>query len=123
MREVVVGYAGGRAPSPTYRNIQDYTEAVRVTFDPSVVSFEQLLRVAIEEMMGGPPTRARSSKRQYRSAFLYHTESQRDIASRFLEEQRKRLGVPRLFVDLEPATDFYRAEEYHQKYYEKSGKR
>ena len=122
MREVVVGYAGGRAPSPTYRNIQDYTEAVRVTFDPSAVTFEQLLHVAIEEM-GGPPTQARSSKRQYRSAILYHSDSQRDIASRFLEEQRKQLRVPKLFVDLEPATDFYRAEEYHQKYYEKSGMR
>ena len=120
MREVVVGYAGGEAPSPTYRNIQDHTETVRVLFDPSVVAYEELLLVAVEEM-GGPPTRSRSSRRQYRSAILYHSETQREIAQRFLEGQRRLLGVPHIHIDVEPGTDFYRAEEYHQKYYEKSG--
>ena len=53
--DTVVGYAGGKTEYPTYKNIQDYTEAIRVTYDPSILSYEQIIRIFFD-MQGGPPT-------------------------------------------------------------------
>lgn len=113
--DVTVGYAGGIAPWPTYRNIQDYTEAVRIEYNPSIISYEQLLEEFMKEL-GGPPSYSRS--RQYRSAVLYHTPQQQATAERFLTAYARQRKLTKMHIDLEPATNFYRAEEYHQKYYE-----
>ena len=118
VKEVTVGYAGGTGAWPTYRNIQDYTEAIRVVFDPNLISYEAILHAAIAEM-GGPPTR-KNSHRQYRSAFLTHSPEQRAIALSVISSYEKKLKEGKVYVDVEDATDFYRGEEYHQKYYAKN---
>ena len=115
MVETVVGYAGGKTDYPTYKSIQDHTEAIRVTFNPKVLTYEQVLETYFD--MGGVPSFPGFS-RQYRHAILYHTPEQKEIAERVISRHAKENG--RVFVDVEPATDFYRAEEYHQKYVRKS---
>lgn len=121
VQEVTVGYAGGRKSWPTYRNIQDHTEAVRIEYDPNVVTFESLLDVFLNEL-GGPPV-SPSYSRQYRSAILVHNSTQRAIALQKIEQWSNRYGGRKLYIDVEDATDFYRAEEYHQKYMEKQRRR
>ena len=115
--DTVVGYAGGKTDFPTYKSIQDHTEAIRVVFDPKVLSYEQVLDMYFQ--MGGVPTYPGYS-RQYRHAILYHTAEQREAAERVITRYEQEQGTKKIFVDIEPATDFYRAEEYHQKYVRKS---
>ena len=115
--DVTVGYAGGEAEWPTYQNIQDHTEALRVEFDPTIISYAELL----EKYFQMTSLSFMPYSRQYRNAILVHDEAQRATA----EEVFKRHGGPRTsankrpFLDIEDATPFYRAEEYHQKYIEK----
>ena len=116
--EVTVGYAGGEGEWPTYHSIQDHTEALRIEFDPEVLSYENLLEQYFR--MAGSLSFAPYS-RQYRNAILVHSEAQRETA----EAVFSRHGGPRTaphkrpFLDIEDATPFYRAEEYHQKYIQK----
>lgn len=117
--EVIVGYTGGKTAFPTYRSIKDHTEGVRITFDPNVTSYTEILEVFFEQL--GSSIYSPSYGCQYRSAILVHNEEQRAIASQLLA-LRKRPGQ-NIYVDIEPAGDFYRAEEYHQKYYAKSENR
>ena len=119
--EVTVGYAGGSGAYPTYRNIKDHTEAVRIIYDPNIITFDDLLDKFLEEL-GGPPITP-SYSRQYRSAILVHTSTQREIAHQKVEAWSKKYGNRRLYVDIQDATDFYRAEEYHQKYMQKQRSR
>ena len=111
VHDVVVGYAGGKAENPTYRNIQDYTEAVRITFDPTIMSYDTIIR-SFFVMQGGPP-RVKKCKRQYRSAILVHNEEQRQVSLRVIEEIK---GDGPVCTDVEDATAFYKAEAYHQKF-------
>jgi methionine-S-sulfoxide reductase len=117
VNEVIVGYAGGKTEWPTYKSIQDHTEAVRVIYDPTKLKYEDILVHFANE--GGISTYP-SYSRQYRSALLVHNEEQRRKAQVFLESVQKSYGTSKLFVDVEDATDFYRGEEYHQKFYVKS---
>ena len=114
--ETVVGYTGSQDTSvnknPTYQNIQDYAEAIRVTFDPSKVSYKELLDMLFAF---ATPSDPRFSGTQYRSAIFYHTEEQKRLAQEAVQA-RGRVGS---WVSIEPASDFYRAEEYHQKYIDK----
>lgn len=114
---VTVGYAGGSAPWPTYKNIQDYTEAVRVEYDPQILSYEDILVEFFSQ--GGVPTTPCYS-RQYRNAILVHNAEQRKIATTLVNQLAKQKGLKKIYTDIEDATPFYRAEEYHQKYVEKS---
>ncbi len=70
-----VGYAGGEAPDPTYRRIQDHTEAIQIEYDPSITSYEELLEIFWESH---DPT-SRPYSRQYMSIVLYHNQEQRQI--------------------------------------------
>jgi peptide-methionine (S)-S-oxide reductase len=113
----VVGYSGATDPDsrfPTYRNIQDYAEAIRITFDTDVVTYENLLDMFFAFHTPGPMAYTGT---QYRSAIFYHTAEQRMIAL----DRLKSAGRLEKFVVLEKASDFYRAEEYHQNYLVKSG--
>jgi peptide-methionine (S)-S-oxide reductase len=117
------GYAGGRTPNPTYRDVcsgsTGHAEVVQVTFDPSVTSFSELLDVffAIHD----PTTLNRQGNdvgTQYRSAIFYHDPEQKRIA----EERIAQLTAERVFdrpivTELAPMASFYRAEDYHQGYY------
>jgi peptide-methionine (S)-S-oxide reductase len=102
----IVGYSGGVAPDPTYRNIQDYSEALLIEFDPTVSSYEKILKLWRGMHTPYP------SNRQYRSAIMYLNEEQEKIAKEFCKGEKN--------VDVEPATEFYLAEEYHQNYINKS---
>ena len=106
---VVVGYTGGTTPFPTYENIGDHTEAVRIEFDPSVISYYDIL----EHMMGQhSPTSMQST--QYRSAIFVHSAEQKMVAEEIKHLMARHLRKP-IFTDIEKAGPFYRAEEYHQK--------
>ncbi len=121
-----VGYTGGRTPSPTYEQVCSHTtghaEAVEVWFDPALVGYEELLDSFWQ--MHNPTTRNRQGLDigdQYRSAIFTHSEEQQTaaIASRDAEQLKRRR---RIVTEIGPATAFYPAEDYHQRYFEKSGR-
>jgi peptide-methionine (S)-S-oxide reductase len=124
VRSVVSGYSGGTVKSPTYRQIcsgtTGHAEAVQLTFDPSVISFEGLLEVFWQTH--DPTTRDRQGNdvgNQYRSVIFYHTDGQKRLA----EHYKQKLDASGLFAgpvvtEIVPFTEFYRAEAYHQNYFE-----
>jgi peptide-methionine (S)-S-oxide reductase len=124
VEKVVSGYAGGTVPNPTYEEVcsgtTGHAEAVQVLFDPAVVSFADLLEVFWRTH--DPTTWNRQGAdvgTQYRSAIFWHDENQREIA----ERSKKEAGDAGLWPDpivteIIPFTSFYRAEGYHQDYYE-----
>jgi peptide-methionine (S)-S-oxide reductase len=122
-----VGYAGGDYLNPTYEDVctgrTGHAEVVEVTYDPARVSYEDLLTVFWTHH--DPTTLNRQGPDrgpQYRSAIFYHDEEQRTIALAS-KEQWNRSGRFRgpIVTEVTPATTFYRAEEYHQRYLEKRG--
>ena len=124
--QTAVGYTGGHVPDPTYgqvcRHRTGHAEAVEVWFDPGQVSYEQLLQVFWQ--VHNPATRNRQGfdfGSQYRSAIFYHDARQQEaaIASRDAEQRSVRR---RIVTQITPASAFYRAEEYHQRYVEKHGR-
>ena len=125
--DVAVGYAGGTVPKPSYRTVcsgkTGHAEVVQVEYDPARVSFEQLLEVFWQ--IHDPTTLNRQGPdfgTQYRSIVFYSDEHERKVAEeskRRLDESGK-LGRP-VVTQIVPAAEFYRAEEYHQRYYERMG--
>jgi len=123
--EVVPGYSGGSVENPTYEEVctgkTGHVEAVQVKYDPSVISYRELLiefLTSIDPTDGGGQFADRGS--QYRPVIFYHDEEQRKIAERAL----KLLSESSLFsepiaVEIEPFKNFYPAEEYHRRYFEK----
>jgi len=105
VKKCVVGYTGGFQDEVTYQNIADYTEALLVEFDPTVVSYPEILKVWKEQASPYP------CKTQYRTALWYLNEEQKEVAEKFLSTMS---GAKH--VDLEPATQFFMAEEYHQNF-------
>ena len=95
----------------------DYSEAVRVEYDPALITFKELVQNYFRFHL---PTSPRSS-RQYRSAILYDgTAEERDICDEVIKSVEKKRGVG-IYVDVEERTEFYRAEEYHQDYLKMMG--
>jgi peptide-methionine (S)-S-oxide reductase len=125
--DAVVGYMGGEVDNPTYEQVcsdrTGHAEVVHVTFDPEQVSYEELLDVFWESH---DPTQLNRQGpdvgRQYRSAIFYHDDEQRRIAEASLRrvDASDRFARP-IVTSLEPASTFWRAEEYHQRYLEKRG--
>lgn len=126
--ETTVGYTGGTTPDPTYRQvctgITGHAEAVQIKFDPSIVSYEELL--SLFWRMHDPTTPNRQGPdvgTQYRSAIFYHSESQRKAAEKSKEDfDRSGVYVNKATTQIVPASTFYAAEEYHQDYFEKQGR-
>jgi peptide-methionine (S)-S-oxide reductase len=123
--EAVSGYTGGRSENPTYRQVCSHTtghaEAVEVRFDPSRVSYEQLLGVFWQ--IHDPTQLNRQGPDvgdQYRSAIFTHGDEQQRaaIASRNAEQGKHRAPIVTQIVS---APRFWPAEEYHQRYFEKNG--
>lgn len=122
-----VGYTGGITENPTYEDVctgkTGHAEAVQVEYDPSEVSYEELLDVFWS--IHDPTTRNQQGVdvgSQYRSAIFYYTAEQKRIA----EESKRRLQKSGKFdrpivTEIVPASTFWRAEEYHQCYLEKKG--
>jgi len=116
---VVVGYSGGRQADPTYRRIKDHTEALLVEFDPTVISYQKLVEFWTTLHR---PINPRVPK-QYRSAVWYVTGAQKATAKAVVESWKKRVAKEsnrELATSIEAALSFYRAEEYHQSYLDKS---
>jgi len=120
-----VGYSGGDYPNPTYKDVcsgkTGHAEVVQVEFDPSIISYEELLDFFWK--IHNPTSLNRQGwdvGNQYRSVIFYHTPEQKKEA----EESKQRLeesGIHKkpIVTAIEPAKEFYRAEEYHQKYIQK----
>ena len=124
-----VGYTGGRTADPSYREVctgrTGHAEAVRVVFDPSQVSYEQLLETFWS--VHDPTTLNRQGPdvgTQYRSAIFHHDEGQRSAALESLSRRQAsgEHGGREIVTEILPATEFYEAEEYHQRYLEKGGR-
>jgi peptide-methionine (S)-S-oxide reductase len=117
------GYMGGHVPNPDYHTVcsgrSGHVEVVQVTFDPAVTSYRDILEVffAIHD----PTTRDRQgndSGTQYRSAIFYHSEKQRETAELLIHELNTAKVFPGPIVtEVQPASTFYRAEDYHQEYF------
>jgi peptide-methionine (S)-S-oxide reductase len=122
-----VGYIGGQLQNPTYEEVctdkTGHAEAVEVEYNPDEISFEELLDVFWSNH--NPTTLNRQGPdigNQYRSAVFYHDEKQKEIA----ENSKQILGKSGKFdnpivTEIVPAPTFYKAEEYHQKYFKKHG--
>lgn len=125
--DATVGYAGGTLDHPSYQDVctgrTGHAEVVEVTYDPEKISYEDLLQVFWEKH--DPTTLNRQGwdvGTQYRSAIFYHTAEQAEKAQAS-KEALGRSGKFRrpIVTEITPASTFYRAEEYHQRYLEKRG--
>jgi peptide-methionine (S)-S-oxide reductase len=127
VKDAIVGYLGGTLKNPTYRDVctgrTGHAEVVQVTYDPAEVSYDKLLDVFWENH--DPTTLNRQGPdvgTQYRSAIFYYTPEQKRAA----EESKARLEASGRFrrnvvTEITSASDFYPAEDYHQRYLEKRG--
>jgi peptide-methionine (S)-S-oxide reductase len=126
--ETAVGYMGGTRENPTYGEVctdrTGHAEVVQLVFNPEVVSYEELLDVFWQ--IHDPTTRNRQGPdvgSQYRSTIFYHNEEQRlkALKSKKDLEDSGKLVRP-IVTEIVPSSTFYRAEEYHQRYFEKHGR-
>jgi peptide-methionine (S)-S-oxide reductase len=127
VQSATVGFTGGTTKNPTYKDVctgrTGHAEAVEVEFDPAQVSYLQLL--AAFWQMHDPTTMNRQGPdvgTQYRSAIYFHDAEQEAEArsSKDILEKQKIFKRP-IVTEIAPASKFYRAEEYHQQYFEKQG--
>lgn len=124
--EVVSGYAGGEMENPSYEEVGSgntgHAEAIQIKFDPKIISFEQILEVFWHLI--DPTTLNRQGAdagTQYRSVIFYHSPEQKKIA----EQSKKKADESGMYEDpivtkIEPFKAFYKAEEYHQNYFERN---
>jgi peptide-methionine (S)-S-oxide reductase len=125
VKETAVGYEGGSLDNPSYQDVctdrTGHAEVVQVIFDPAVISYHDLLNVFWENH--DPTTKNRQGPdvgTQYRSVIFFHSKDQEEEAKRSREEAQKSFKRP-IVTEIVPATEFWRAEEYHQQYLEKRG--
>ena len=123
--EAVSGYTGGSTTAPTYEQVcsgrTGHAEAVLVTFDPEKVSYDQLLEAFWRHHDPTTPNRQGPDVgTQYRSAVFVHDADQERRARASLEEYQRRFSRP-IVTEVTPATTFWPAEAYHQRYVEKTG--
>ena len=124
---VTVGYTGGHTKNPTYKEVctdrTGHAEAVEVEFDPKQVSYRELLAVFFQSH---DPTQMNRQGpdygTQYRSAIFFH-DAEQEAEAREAKAALEKSGIfkRRIVTQIAVATDFYRAEEYHQRYFEKNG--
>ncbi len=126
VERVVSGYAGGHVSNPNYREVCEGTtghaEVVQITFDPSNVSYRELLEVFFT--IHDPTTLNRQGAdvgTQYRSAVFYHTPEQRETAEQVIAEMTaERVWDSPIVTEVTPLEKFYPAEDYHQDYFDKN---
>ena len=121
--EVVSGYSGGKTSNPTYEqvcsNSTEHAEVVMIDYDETVISYEDLLDSFWNKH--DPTTLNRQGPdigNQYRSAIFYYDEEQKELAQKSLDEFQKKLNK-KIVTEITKADTFWKAEEYHQKYFEK----
>lgn len=125
VKDAAVGYMGGTVPNPTYEQVctdrTGHAEVVQVEFDPAEVSYERLLDTF---WSAHDPTQLDRQGpdvgRQYRSAVFFHSPEQQEQALASRAGVQTRFDRP-VVTEVEPASDFWRAEEYHQQYLVKRG--
>ena len=126
VHEVIPGYAGGDVPAPSYEQVctgrTGHAEVVQVTFDPAEIDYRELLRVFFT--IHDPTTLNRQGAdvgTQYRSVIFYHSPEQHQIAEEMLAEvAREGLWQDPVVTQLVPYEEFYPAEEYHHRYFERN---
>jgi peptide-methionine (S)-S-oxide reductase len=117
------GYTGGHVPSPSYEQVcggrTGHAEAVRITFDPSIISYKDLLKIFF--VIHDPTTMNSQGPDvgpQYRSAIFIHTPEQQTITEEVIAEMQAAHIWDQPFVtEIAPETEFFVAEDYHQQYY------
>lgn len=126
VEQVVSGYAGGTVPNPSYEAVctgaTGHAEVVQVTFDPSVLSYRDLVEVFFG--VHDPTTLNRQGAdagTQYRSAIYYHSPEQERTAREVVAAlERDQMFDAPIVTEVAPATEFYPAEEYHQDYFRRN---
>lgn len=121
------GYCNGSVKNPSYKEVctgtTGHAEACRITFDPSVVSYEEILQVFFASH--DPTTLNRQGNdvgTQYRSGIYYHDEDQKRIATAYIEQlTATRTWPDPIVTEVVAAETFYKAEDYHQNYYAQNG--
>ncbi|MEK7585585.1 MAG: peptide-methionine (S)-S-oxide reductase MsrA [Patescibacteria group bacterium] len=128
VKATAVGYMGGTKPSPTYEDVCSdaigHAEMVEVQYDPSEVTYEALLKIFWANH--NPTTLNQQGPdvgSQYRSVIFYHSPEQQLAAEQAKQALAAsgRFGVKSIVTEIVPASQFWRAEEYHQRYLEKNG--
>jgi len=120
--DVKPGYSGGHVPNPTYEDVctdtTGHAEVVQVTFDPSIISYKEILEIffAIHDPTT-PNRQGNDVGTQYRSIILYHNEEQRKIAEEMIKEVEKEISK-KVVTELKPFEAFYEAEDYHHNFYD-----
>ena len=124
VNDAISGYSGGKVDNPTYEqvctNTTDHAEVVLVDYDSDVVTYDKLLQVFWEKH--DPTTLNRQGPdigTQYRSAIFYFDDEQKNSATKSLQERQSTIGSRKIVTEITKASDFWKAEEYHQKYFEK----
>ena len=121
---VVSGYSGGTVPAPTYEQVctgaTGHAEVVQVSFDPTVVSFREILEIYFS--IHDPTTLNRQGAdvgTQYRSVIFYHTPEQKRVAEEVIA-QLEEAGIwdDPIVTEVESSSAFYEAEDYHQEYFQ-----
>ena len=126
VKEVISGYTGGNEENPIYKEVSagitGHLEAVQITYDPSKITYAELLDVFWKQVDATDPHGQFVDRgRQYRTAIFYHNQEQKDLAEKSKEELKKHGTYERPIVTpIVKASAFYRAEEYHQDYYKKN---
>jgi peptide-methionine (S)-S-oxide reductase len=127
VKSTQAGYIGGKLTNPTYEEVctdtTGHAEAVQVEYDPNEISYDELLKVFWSNH--DPTSLNRQGPdigKQYRSVIFFHDEEQKKIAQKSKEElEKSRKFQKRIVTEIVPAPAFYKAEEYHQKYFQKHG--
>ena len=126
VEDVIVGYAGGQAKSPSYEQVctgaTGHAEVVQITFNPEIISFRDILDVFFSVHDPTTPNRQGADVgTQYRSIILHHTTQQRETAEEVIAELNQQgLWKLPIVTEVSPLKEFYKAEEYHQEYYQKN---
>ncbi len=122
---VISGYAGGHKANPTYEEVSSGTtghaEVIKITLDPEIIKFSELLNIFF--LLHDPTTRNRQGNdigEQYRSIIFYADELQETTAKNIIAAfDKKKIYSKKIVTAVKPLKEFYRAEEYHQRYFER----
>jgi len=122
--DVSSGYAGGTIPNPTYEQVcsgnTGYAEVIQIEFDPNIISYGEILDIFWQ--IHDPTTLNRQGNdvgTQYRSVIFYHDENQKQIALKSKRElEKNKVFDNPVVTEIAPLKNFYRAEKYHQNYYD-----
>lgn len=128
VESVVSGYAGGHVYNPSYREVcsgsTGHAEVIQITYDPQILAFSELLRVFFT--IHDPTTLNRQGAdvgSQYRSAIFYHDDTQKNVAEQVMREVSEAgLWDTPIVTEVAALDSFYRAEDYHQNYYNQNGR-